>query len=258
MGPQPDNSPQGEGWTIARAERLLNTLAGVLSARVVARPGGEVEEIHLLTTTEVEPKQTVRNVESALLAQFDLTIDHRKISVAQTTADAGSSAEDAESPVSALMLHRLSPEHGDKPRLLFVGHQVSSERDHRVRTSVNLEWGGETFTGESVGADLPRARLEALAQATLEAIKNAVGTGGEPREHDGLALALALDGVKVVEAFDRDYVLVGVHGQDPRQRASLTGAAAVSQKNIDRSVILATLQATDRWIRGRISKGRHL
>src|SRR5688572_4042393 len=71
-------------WTIEDAERLLLSLPGVVSARVVARPGGEVEEIHLLTTMEVKPKQTVRNVESALLASLDLHVDHRKISVAQT------------------------------------------------------------------------------------------------------------------------------------------------------------------------------
>ena len=72
------------GW-FRRAESLLETLNGVLSARVVARPGGPVEEVHLLTTDEIQPKQTVRNVESALQAQFGLSIDHRKISVAQTT-----------------------------------------------------------------------------------------------------------------------------------------------------------------------------
>ena len=72
------------GWTIHEAEGLLLSLKGVVSARLVTRPGGEVEEVHLLTTDEVKPKQTVRNVESALLAHLDLEVDHRKISVAQT------------------------------------------------------------------------------------------------------------------------------------------------------------------------------
>lgn len=78
----PDPAPD---WTIGEAEALLRSLRGVLSSRVVARPGGEIDEIHLLTTYEVTPKQTVRNVESALRAHFDLRVDHRKISVAQTT-----------------------------------------------------------------------------------------------------------------------------------------------------------------------------
>jgi len=77
--------PEQGGWTIQRAEDLLASLPGILSVRIVARPGGDIEEIHLLTTTEVAAKQTVRNVESALKARFHLEVDHRKISVAQSS-----------------------------------------------------------------------------------------------------------------------------------------------------------------------------
>lgn len=252
--------PEPAGWTIERAERLLASLAGVLSARVVARPGGEIDEIHLLTTTEVEPKQTVRNVESALLARFDLEVDHRKISVARTdeaaaVEDEDPEEEEAEPTVSALMLHRTGPASDeDGPRMLFTGHSVASERDQRVRTSVSLEWRGRSYEGEAVGADLPRARAEGLARATLEAVMSAAREGGDP-ETASDALSLTLDGVKSTEAFERAYVLVGVHAQDGRRTIALTGAAPVEQ-DTDRSVILATLQATDRWIRGRIGKGR--
>src|SRR3954468_18961771 len=70
---------------IQRAEELLTTLPGVISARIVAGPGGEVDEIHLLTTNELSPKQTVRNVESALLAHLGMRVSHKKISVATST-----------------------------------------------------------------------------------------------------------------------------------------------------------------------------
>lgn len=238
------------GWTIERAEELLNSLSGVLSARVVARPGGEIEEIHLLTTTEVEPKQTVRNVESALLARFDITVDHRKISVAQTHRDHAHREEEAKAPVAALMLHQL-PGEGAKPRIVFLGHQVESSRAQEVRTRVTLEWCGERFGGEATGADFPRARLETLATATLDAISKAASSG---RADEGAGtMALTLDGLKVVDALDRDFVLVAVHATDARGTTPLTGATTMTD-NADRSVILATLQATDRWVRGRMSK----
>jgi len=51
---------------------------------VVVTPLGEVSEIHVLTTSDQQAKQVVRNIESALMAQLGLKIDHRKISVAQT------------------------------------------------------------------------------------------------------------------------------------------------------------------------------
>src|SRR3989441_3273629 len=71
-------------WGVKRAENLITSLTGVLSARVVVTPLGEVSEIHVLTTSDQQAKQVVRNIESALMAQLGLKIDHRKISVAQT------------------------------------------------------------------------------------------------------------------------------------------------------------------------------
>ncbi len=72
---------------IARAEELLGTLPGVVSVRIEASPAGDVDAIHVLTSVEIGPKQTVRNIESALLAHLGMRVDHRKISVA-TTVDA--------------------------------------------------------------------------------------------------------------------------------------------------------------------------
>jgi hypothetical protein len=72
---------------LAQAEELLATLPGVVSVRIEAAPQGEIVAIHVLTSVEVAPKQTVRNIESALLAHLGLRVDHRKISVA-TTVDA--------------------------------------------------------------------------------------------------------------------------------------------------------------------------
>ena len=69
-------------------------------------------------------------------------------------------------------------------------------------------------------------------------------------DEDGTPVALSLDGVKLVDAFDRRFVLVAVHALHGREIKSLAGAAAIDDSS-DRSVILATLQATDRWVRGR-------
>ena len=77
-----DNAP--DPWGVRRAENLLTSLEGVLSARVVTTPLGEVSEVHVLAQAGLQPKQLVRNIESALLAQLGLKVDHRKISIAQT------------------------------------------------------------------------------------------------------------------------------------------------------------------------------
>lgn len=229
-------------WTIQDAERLLMSLRGVLSARIVARPGGAIDEIHLLTTDEVKPKQTVRNVESALLSYFDLAVDHRKISVAQTDEGRPEPA-DRELPVQILPVPEPSPSEG---RLLFYNHRMETERSSQIRHRVDLEWEGDLFTGEAVGADVARAKLEAISQATLNAVEEIARSQIEDERR---AVTLALDGVKIVDAFDRTFVLVAVHAINGRHITALSGATPV-MGSPDRAAIMATLQATDRWVRG--------
>ena len=199
-----------------------------------------MEEIHVLTTDEIGAKQTVRNVESALLAHLGLEVDHRKISVAQTK-ERPARKEPA--------VKVVEPHVRTDGRLLFNSHHASSERSRRVRHRVEIEWRTRTFAGEATAADLPRARLDAVAQATLKAIESAL-----VEEFDGFegAFTLALDGVKTLEAFDRAFVLVAVHAVSGRSVTPLAGATVIEDSS-DRATILAVLQATDRWVRGRVS-----
>lgn len=238
--------PSGEGWTIHAVEKLLSSLTGVVSVRLVAKPGADIEEIHLLTTEEVTPKQTVRNVESALLAHFDLEIDHRKISVAQTKSPPAATTEPPAASGAPLktVVHPLPT--SAETRLLFLGHQVETLRSQRVRMVVSLEWQGARFEGEAGGPDVARGRLDTVANATLGAVEAAMASTEGAND-----FSLTLDGVKVVEVFDRSYVLVSVHALSRSHITHLTGTALVSDTP-DKAVIMAALQATDRWVRGRV------
>jgi len=217
----------------------------VISARLVTRPGGEVDEVHVVTTEEVSPKQTVRNVESVLLASLDLPVDHRKISVAQTKERPATVTEPEEQPAVRLLPEPTAAE----SRILFHGHQVETERSHQVRHRVEIEWRGERYTGTASAADLPRGRLEAVTKATLSAVEAAMADELAQTARPGVTLAL--DGVKIVQAFDCEFVLVAVHAMAGRDVAPLAGATAVESSS-DRAAILAALQATDRWVRGHV------
>jgi hypothetical protein len=196
-----------------------------------------IEEIHLLTEGELSAKQSVRNVESALLAHFGLEIDHRVVSIAEKDDNNSGAAREAFEASGSRRLEK---------RFVFVTHRVETEKAHRVSISVTVEWDGVQYEGEAAGADLPRARLEATATATLRAIGRViVAQLGEGE------LTLSVDGVKVIEAFDGKFVLVAIHAIYGRSITALAGAAAV-EDTADRAVILGTLQAADRWVRGRI------
>ena len=133
--------------------------------------------------------------------------------------------------------------------MLFQGHQVETERSHQVKHRVEIEWRGERYSGSASAADLPRGRLEAVTKATLVAVEAAMAD--ELAENARPGVTLALDGVKVVNAFDCEFVLVAVHAMAGRDVTPLAGATVV-ESSADRSAILATLQATDRWVRGRV------
>src|SRR5207249_9155834 len=104
----------GSVLPIQRAEELLGTLPGVISARIVASGSGSVEEIHILTSDEVSPKQTVRNVESALIAHLGMRVSHKKISVA--TSSEGPRQAAAQPPRNAEGVTPLRPAPGEGVR----------------------------------------------------------------------------------------------------------------------------------------------
>jgi hypothetical protein len=58
---------------------------------------------------------------------------------------------------------------------------------------------------------------------------------------------LALDGIKLIDAFDREFVFVGVAAQIGRERALLTGSCEVKESP-EQASVLAALDATNRWI----------
>jgi hypothetical protein len=260
----PANSPQsGDSSPIAgvvlpikRAEELLLSLPGVVSARIVAAPGGTVDEIHLLTSDEVQPKATVRNVESALLAHLGMRVSHKKISVAITNEPGmRSTPRTGEHPAIAAvpgtpgipMVHVVHPpapvtppvvvDESPKRRLYFEDVEVRRSRTNGVACRVTLRKGEETFVGESAGLEGERQRIELAARAALSAIGYAEG---EKR-------VLGLEGCKVLDAFDRQFVFVGVTARYGRDTQLLTGSAEVKESP-EQSAVLAVLDATNRWV----------
>src|SRR5947208_6220025 len=143
-------------WGVKRAENLIAGLTGILSARVVVTPLGEVSEIHVLTSSDMQPKQVVRNSESALMAQLGVKIDHRKISVAQT-ADVRPIEQMQEEAVRTRAKKRV---------VIFQGLEVRpSERPQRVLIRVRLSFEGKDAEAEEQGTDTVRNRVEAAARA---------------------------------------------------------------------------------------------
>jgi hypothetical protein len=228
-------------------ERLLCSLAGVVSARVVANPLGRLDEIHVLASPTLSPKQVVRNVESALSAGLGIVVDRRIVSVAQIRRDAIDPlglVDEASSPIerSAPPEPRPAAVSAMAPsvtvasaRLVFVGYDARHQTNAETECRVTLRRADETFTGTGSGASTLQGRALAGARAVLAAIAAA-------RAEDDLGL----EGASVFESHGRTYVLVAAHALTGRDTQPLTGVAAL-RRSPEEAAILAALQATNRW-----------
>ena len=231
----------GSVLPIERAEELLGTLPGVLNVRIIPGATGEVSEVHVLTTTSVSPKQTVRNVESALLAQLGMRVSHKKISVATSEGPAAEAirASRMTPPVGSLTPYPDEPTmaKSTKRRLYFEDVEVRRSRASGMSCRVTIRQGDELFVGEATGLESDRLRVETSARAAMVAVQQA-DAGGR---------ALLFEGARLIEAFEREFVFVALTTRFGRETALLTGSAEV-RDGMETASVLAVLDATNRWV----------
>ena len=251
----------GSVLPLRQAEELIATLPGVLSVRIVPNETGAVEEIHVLTTDMVLPKNSVRNIESALMAQLGLRVNHRKISIATTLGAPGAADLPPALPASTVMSVPAGGVSSSSPPvampaatpaamlaastvrrvLTFEDLEVRRSRLRGVVCRVTLSLDGQVFVGESEGQESEQSRIELAARSTLLAIVSAsqATMGGER--------SLALEGATTIDAFDREFIFVSVAARVGREPVVLTGRCEV-RDSAETSAVLAVLDATNRWM----------
>lgn len=159
-------------------QELICRLEGVQAAQVVFAENGMPCEIHVLAGPEKSSKSLVRDIQSALTAQFGVQVDHRIISVAQLSEG-------------------LAPR-GDF-RLAHTGLEIKSAGG-RVSASVTLARGCDTYTGHGESANTPFARRRCVSEAALAAVNRAAGeTCFELASVD--AVTLAGHGIVVTQVY---------------------------------------------------------
>lgn len=264
----PQGSIAGSVLPLRRAEELIGTLPGVVAVKIMPSDTGAIEEIHVLTTDQVPPKNTVRNIESALIAQLGLRVNHRKISVATTVetarpddvplagpltavpggAGGGSSSASigGATPIGVFSGTGSSTVVASGPPvprrlLVFEDVEVRRSRSRGVLCRVTLSRGGTEYFGEAEGQESERSRIELSARAALQAIATAVAGGSGIERH------LSLEGAKLIDAFDREFVFVSLTARVGREPLVLTGSCEV-RESAETSAVLAVLDATNRFV----------
>ncbi|HEY3297500.1 MAG TPA: hypothetical protein VGK34_02505 [Armatimonadota bacterium] len=203
-----------EQVSASEIETVISSLINVKSSRVVSEKG-VIEEIHVLTDSSRAPKQVVRDIESAIMAQFGIELDHKKISVAQTQN--GKRFRFVEN------------------RLRFYDVSVSLN-GVRSEATVRLRKDDETFSGTATGPGTGHNQLRLVATATLRALEGCQGT-------DGMLMLEDLN--PGIQLAGRQAVVVCISVITSRGDDYLTGSALVKQ-DLSKAVVNATLDAVNR------------
>ncbi len=202
-------------------EDALRQIPGIKAASVVTSPDAVPTEVHVLASTGKHAKQIVRDIQSMAMARYGLDIDHRIVSVVQF-----------DEPEDGVADGEVAP-----PRPVVSSITVRTTGDS-AETAITVTLGGTTFEGAATGSASVNARPRLVAQATLEALKELLGTPAE------------LDHAAVVQVGGRAVAVCVLTLAIPRQGDQLvTGSALVRADEVD-AVARSVLDALNRRLAG--------
>ena len=217
-------------------DTLLETLTGVVRARV--RPdenGRQLREIHVLSDGALAPKQIVRNIETLLKTAFDLTIDHRIVSIAVLKERAEMEETSREAPVPERRARKPAP--GSTARVVFHRLRVVQDDALKCTAHVELKLGDVIFEGSHRDTDTPEARVYAAARAVIEALEYLTEK----------EMAFYLAGLEQMRVYEERLLVVLVEARRGRQRMRMVGTAAVKD-DLHEAAVRAVLDAVNRFI----------
>lgn len=203
-------------------EHALTTVPGVLGARLVPGFEREVDELHVLTTLDRSPKQTVRDLQTVLMARFGVPTDHRVVSVVQLE----------EQRVGGALANRVTI---DTVGVTHAGLEVRAE--------VALHSGEDHLVGSGDGPSTTQGRQRAVGRATLDALRPLLG-----ETH-----VVELQGSEILEVLGNRVAVSLVQFRTGRGEHTVAGSAIVRDATED-AIVRSVLDALNRTIAEAISR----
>lgn len=198
---------------VAALQEKISRIDGVEAVRVVAG-NGHIDEIHVLAGRTKPPKQLVRDVQSLGQALFGIDIDRRVVSVVQL----------ADSVLSS----------GSRPALADVAESIDG---NRIEVTVTLKWKERLLVGQATGAASSATRWRHIAEATLEAVRQAI-------QHD---VGLGVSSMDLTTLGSRRIAISQVVVVTETGERMLIGSAYVDDDE-SRAVVRSVLDALNRLL----------
>lgn len=235
-----NESSLGRDWVV-EAQKLLLSLRDIVGADIaVSEDQKTLAEINILAEGHRPPKQIVRDVRSALRAEYQVDVDYRKISIAQRRESGKEAGRGSDSGPTVLTLPAVHVE--EEPtasRLCFEGVGVEIEQTS-CSVRVELSLGKREAVGEASGNPAGPQVSRLVSEATLEAVTKFLEPG----------YSLVLTELKTIVLGGEEIALVSVKFFKERAEKTLIGSCVVDH-SLQQSVVYATLDALNR-ILGRL------
>ncbi|NLL61580.1 MAG: hypothetical protein GX240_02190 [Candidatus Atribacteria bacterium] len=198
---------------IKEIENSINSLNGVLFSKIVLAEDKEIKEIHIITKDLYSPKKITRDIESLLMAKYNIPVDYRKISIAQ-----------------------VAEEKNYSPRLKISDLSVTSEGE-TLQVIVKLENNNKIFEGKISCINWDKNREYIITRATLEAITSFLKG----------RVFFQVEEIKKVYLEDREVFLISINLINEQGKENLIGVAPIDDDQ-HRSLVKAILKAVNRRI----------
>lgn len=200
---------------IKEAEQFLTKLKSVISCKIIVDKKDNIEEIHILSNTLREPKQISRDVQSMLISEFGMDVDHKKISIAQIDEKVVSSND-----------FRL--------KFSTVEYSITGKK---ATIKVVLEKSGKYYEGKVAGIQTKFNSERMIASATLKAVESFLGVGE----------MFMVEDVKIVNIANRDVVVSGIIFFSEYDEQFFTGCASINSDKKE-AIVKSTLDGINRKI----------
>jgi len=214
-------------------EDAIRQIHGVRAASVVTDSNSLPTEVHVLAAPGKPAKQVVRDVQSLAMAQFDIDLDHRIVSVVQIEADGAGEPGDPGGATADGTTDITLAEVEAAARPIIKAIAIRSTGTE-AEAEVSLSFADSDFVGTAVGAGSASQRPRLVAQATLTALADLLGIPAD------------VESASVVDTATSEVALVVLTVSVPRLGSqSVAGSAVVRGDEAD-AVARAVLAALNR------------
>ncbi len=216
--------PRRFNYEVEDIEKSLKDLSDILFAKIVLSEDRDIKEIHIITKDSSNPKRITRDIESFLLAKYNIQVDYRKISIAQV--------KDKE-----IKDEQIKEEESESSLRLKFSDIKAAAIGNQFEVCVKLENNEKIYEGKVSGKNWDENREYLVAKAALEGISSYL---------EG-SIFFQVDEIKKIKLDSKEIIVVSINLIDSKRKENLVGSTVIKD-DLNKAVVKAILKATNRRV----------